>query len=514
MVTAIPIQEARPLDDAVAACRLEVTAAPERPEPSSRLAALLLQAGRTAEALATLERAAAVWPDSAPTLLNLGVARKAAGDLTGAARALARCLILEPGLAEAHFTLGGIQQALGESAGALASLARATSLRPDWAQAWNRLGAFLQNLERLGEAETAFARAAAAAPAWHLPHHNLGQLAMARRSWPEAIAHLRAAVARDPSAASPHLDLGAMLLQEGRFAEGWQEFEWRFGCGGETPARPGCAAPVWDGSPPAGQRIVVWIEQRLGDNLQFARYAADLKRLGAEVWWQVPRPLRRLYESVPGVDRLIDDEAPVCDLQAPLMSLPRLLGTTLETIPAPVPYLAPPVADVAAARARLAGTPSGLRLGLVWASAPGNPAAARRDCGLDALLPLARIPGVTLFSLQFGERAADLAACRESGIVDLSAEVGDFARTAAFVLEMDLIVTVDTAMAHLAGALGQKVWTLLSEPADWRWLLAREDSPWYPSMRLFRQPVPGDWRAVVASVERALRQDLSKRAVP
>jgi len=201
-----------------------------------------------------------------------------------------------------------------------------------------------------------------------------------------------------------------------------------------------------------------------------------------------------------------DEDVAGCDLQVPLMSLPRLLGTTLAAVPAPVPYLAPTAADLAAADARLAEAGRGLRVGLVWASAPGNPAAGRRDCDVAFLARLARIPGVTPFSLQFGERAADVARHPDLGILDLSGEIGDFASTAAFVRALDLVITVDTAMAHLAGALGQRVWTLLSEPADWRWLLERPDSPWYPTMRLFRQPRPGDWPAVLAEVERELRE--------
>ena len=284
-----------------------------------------------------------------------------------------------------------------------------------------------------------------------------------------------------------------------------------------TPARPGFEAPVWDGSPLAGQTVMVWIEQGLGDHLQFARYVRAIRERGGRVWLQTPRPLLRLYATLDGVDRLIPADTPEAteeeigsfDLQIPIISLARVCGTTLDGVPAPIPYLSVPAGAAAACRESLPAAGEELRVGIVWASRPGGPAGERRDCDVAHFAHLARLPGVALYALQFGERARDLGAHPGSGITDLSAVIGDFATTAAFVRAMDLVITVDTAMAHLAGALGQRVWTLLSEPADWRWLCGRDDSPWYPTMTLFRQPRPGDWGAVFAAVERALGQEVA-----
>jgi Flp pilus assembly protein TadD len=479
-------------------------------EQANDLAALLLQYGLVRQAIETLQFALGVQPDSAATLLNLGVALKMAGDLEGAAGALERALALEPERAETFYNLGGVLQALGRAGEALGAYRQALALHPDWAQAHNRLGTLLQAQGRAAEARGSFARAASLEPGWFLPHHNLGQIAMAEGEEERAIAHFRDAIEREPGFAASHLDLGALLLRSGRFEEGWREFEWRFGEGGRTPGHPGHDVPVWDGSPLDGRTVMVWIEQGLGDNIQFVRYLPLIRKRGGRVWLQTPHPLLRLYESLDGVDRLVapDEEVDGFDVQIPLMSLPRIFGTALDSIPAPVPYLAAPACEPPAL-ARITGSTEALRVGIVWASCPGNPAAGRRDCDPSHFVRLARLPGIRLYSLQFGERAGDLQSSPESGIEDLSGVIGDFATTAAFVRRMDLVITVDTAMAHLAGALGQRVWTLLSEPADWRWLEERDDSPWYPTMRLFRQLRPGDWTSVFDRVEAELAQEPS-----
>jgi tetratricopeptide (TPR) repeat protein len=501
--------------EAIEYYRRSLEIAPERLDVHNHLAAVLLQTGDVAAAVGALSAALTVDPGSAATWLNLGVVLKSGGDLAGAAEAHRRAIALEPGCAEAHFNLSNLLQALGQAEEALDACGRALELRPEWAAAHNRLGALLQGLGRDDEAREAFRRAAGAEPAWHLPHHNLGQVAM-QHSPREAIAHFRDAIERAPGFAPAHLDLGVQLLATGELAEGWRELEWRFAAGGRTPARPGFEAPVWDGSPLAGQTVMVWIEQGLGDHIQFARYARAIQERGGRVWLQTPKPLERLYSTLDGVDRLISEEDAEdlggFDLQIPIVSLPRIFGTTLDSMPAPVPYLWVPDGEVAACRACLPAAGERLRIGIVWASRPGGPAGERRDCGVEGFAALGRLPGVALYSLQFGERAGDLAAHPECGITDLSGVIGDFATTAGFVQAMDLMITVDTAMAHLAGALGQRVWTLLSEPADWRWLTGRDDSPWYPTMTLFRQRRPGDWRRVFAAVEEALDQELSRRA--
>jgi tetratricopeptide (TPR) repeat protein len=500
---------------AIDSYRRSLALAPERIDLRNQLAAVLLHTGDAGAAVDVLRSALASDPSSAATWLHLGVALKTAGDLAAAAEAHRRAIGIEPDRAEVHYNLSGLLQALGHGGEALAACGRAVELKPDWAPAWNRLGTLLQSLGQEREAVAAFRRAAEMDPAWHLPHHNLGELAM-HRSPEDAVASFRAAIEREPGFAPAHLDLGVLLLGRGDFAEGWREFEWRFAAAGRTPGRPGHAAPVWDGSPLAGQTVMVWIEQGLGDHIQFSRFVRAIRERDGRVWLQTPKPLMRLYATLDGVDRLIpegatDEEIGAFDFQIPLLSLARIFDAGPGRLPGPVPYLTVPAGVEEACGATLPPADGELRVGIVWASRQGVSVGGRRDCGVEPFVRLARLPGVALHSLQFGERAHDLAAHPGSGIADLSAAVGDFATTAAFVRAMDLVITVDTAMAHLAGALGQRVWTLLSEPADWRWLRGRADSPWYPTMTLFRQSRPGDWDGVFAAVERALRQEIASR---
>lgn len=451
---------------------------------------------------------------SVEQLIAGGLAELADGRPEAAAPLLAGALEIDAEHGPAWAAFGELLAATGRQSQAASALRRAHALGGESAASWHRLGAVLRELADLAGAEAAWQRAAELAPAWPMPWLNLGRLALGRGLPETAIAPLRRALelgpGREPETALAHLDLGTALLLIGELAEGFREFEWRFWTGGVTPQFPGTTAPVWDGSALAGRTVMVWIEQGLGDSLQFVRYLRHLNELGGRVWLQVPRPLLSLYANLEGVERLVPEGEEVAgyDLQVPLLSLPRLCGTTLETIPAQVPYLQAPSCGKAGREALAKGGES-FRVGLVWGSRPDHPAAPVRDCPLKLLAPLAEIPGLALYSLQFGPQAAELAAC--PAIVELTGVLGDFASTAALVQEMDLVITVDTAMAHLAGALGRRTWTLLAHQADWRWLQHRDDCPWYPTMRLVRQEQPGDWAGVIARVEQDLRREIAAR---
>jgi tetratricopeptide (TPR) repeat protein len=303
-----------------------------------------------------------------------------------------------------------------------------------------------------------------------------------------------------------HLAVAQHLLARGRFEPGWKEFEWRWRAGGVS-ATP-FPQPPWDGSPLEGRRILLWAEQGLGDSLQFIRYAALVKRAGGTVLVECQPPLAGLTELAAGVDQVIPfgSALPDFDVHLPLQSLPRVLGTTLETIPAAVPYLSVDPALVEHWRARV-GQADGFRVGLAWAGNPSHANDRNRSMPGGHFTALAGIPGCALFSLQVGSRAGELAGVP---VTHLGGEFRDCADTAAAILSLDLVISVDSMVAHLAGALGKPVWTLLATAADYRWLLEREDSPWYPSMRLFRQARPGDWEEVMARVAEALRSASSR----
>jgi hypothetical protein len=289
--------------------------------------------------------------------------------------------------------------------------------------------------------------------------------------------------------------------------EGWAEHEFRWR--GILPPH-GIDRPQWRGEPAAGRRILLHPEQGLGDTLQFVRYAPLLAARGLSVVLEVQRPLLRLMQGMPGVEAVIaaGEKRPEVDLHCPLMSLPFACATDLESIPAATPYLSPPANLEKTWRARVPeqpGSAPGLLVGLVWA---GNPRPEdvrthytdkRRSTGLAALAPLAEVAGMRWFSLQ-KDGATDPAAARAFDFTDLMPQVADFADTAALVSQLDLVIAVDTSVAHLAGALGKPVWVLSRFDGCWRWLHGRDDTPWYPSMRLYRQEQPGDWAPVVARV--------------
>jgi hypothetical protein len=325
----------------------------------------------------------------------------------------------------------------------------------------------------------------------------------------EAIAAYRQAVTLQPQYADGHFNLAQALLAAGAFAEAWREYEWRWATPQMAAAQRRFAAPLWTGEAGVGQRLLVHAEQGLGDVLQFCRYIPLLAECGFSVIFEVPRPLARLCASLAGgADIVIQGERlPPFDLHIPLMSLPGRFGTRLESIPAAIPYLAPDPTARALWRARLDGLGRGLRVGLAWAGNPSldRPSRAamdrRRSLAPARLETLWSVPGLRFVSLQKGGPALP----DGLPVFDAMAEMVDFADAAALVAELDLVIAVDSAVAHLAGALGRPVWLLDRSDPCWRWLLGRRNSPWYPSLALYRQPAPGDWDSVLAAVLRDLR---------
>jgi hypothetical protein len=323
---------------------------------------------------------------------------------------------------------------------------------------------------------------------------DLGRLAEAYPCYERALA-LR------PGFGDARYNLAFAQLLDGDYARGWATYAARWDTRKLTGHRRSFTAPTWDGADPTGRTILVYAEQGMGDVLQFCRYLPLVRARGARtvllidgVWQQLAPVLRNLD----GVDQLALDVAEVAriDAQCALLDLPHLLGTTLATVPAHIPYLAvdparhPPLADT--------GLP---RIGLVWAGNPNFPRDHLRSPRLPALLPLLEVPGLSWFALQMGDGRRDLEGrAMPARFTDLAPSLGDFADTAAVMAELDLVITSCTATAHLAGALGRPTWVLLPAAPDWRWLLAREDSPWYPTVRLFRQPQAGDWAALVERV--------------
>jgi len=482
--------------------------------------AVLLVSGRADDAVAPLERALTLRPDYADAKRNLaaalyrtGDAAATAGDLPRAASALSRSLELRPDHAATIARLASVHRLQGDADTAIALFERAHQLDPTSAAILNNLAEALLFAGRADDADERLRRALALDPNHVEAHVTLGCARLRQAKIDEAIEQFEQALRLSPQSPRAHEFLGTALLQRGHFQRGWREYEWRF----QTPEMLRSKniyhrVPAWRGEPLAGRTIFLHAEQGFGDAIQFARYVpmvVDRTRgQGGRVILGCRPELRRLFASIAGVDAIVESGHALpssIDFQCPLMSLPMAFGTTIQTIPNTVPYLAAPAERFDAWRQRVAGdgAAESLRVGLTWA---GNPALARdrvRSAALRDLAPLADVPGVTFYSLQPGG-SADVAGSRGPRLIDHTAHLTDWSETAAFVANLDLVISVDTAVAHLAGALARPTWTLLPAAGEWRWLIGRADSPWYPTMRLFRQQNAGDWAGVMREVAACL----------
>jgi hypothetical protein len=340
-------------------------------------------------------------------------------------------------------------------------------------------------------------------------YHNLGITFGARGAIERALVFNAEALRLNPDHVGARNCQSLWRLQMGDFARGWDEYEWRWKKAKVTPRD--FPQPFWDGSPLEGRTILIHTEQGLGDTLQFIRYVPLVKQRGGTVIVECPTALGPLLASCAGIDRLIAWGAPLpaFDVHAPLLSLPRIFGTTLANVPADVPYLSADAALVESWRSELSGVP-GVKIGIAWQGNPRFPADCMRSIPLTHFTPLAQADGVRLFSLQKGTGCEQLrAVARYLPVIDLADRLdettGGFMDTAAVMKNLDLVVTSDTSIAHLAGALGVPVWVALALGGDWRFLLEREDSPWYPTMRLFRQTRMGDWDSVFERIAAELR---------
>ena len=418
-----------------------------------------------------------------------------------------RAIALRPDFAEAHNSLGGALNDLGRHREAIESCEQALALRPHFAEAYGNLGLILTALNRHDEAIASCRKALSINPDLAEAHCNLGCALNDLGHQKEAIASYEQARALDPELAEAHWNLALALLATGDFARGWQEHEWRWRANVIGPEQ-NFRQPLWLGVEDlTGKTILLHNEQGLGDALQFVRYAPQVRQRGARVVLRVQRPLLSLMAGLAGVDLVIaeGDALPEFDFHCPLLSLPLAFGTHLQNIPAGIPYLHP-AADRLAKWQSILGERTAPRIGLAWSGNPAHKNDRNRSIALKQLLPLLSVPGVRFVSLQRDLREDDAAVLGNlPALVSIGAQLDDFADTAAAISLLDLVITVDTAVAHLAGALGKPVWVLLPFAPDWRWLLKREDSPWYPTARLFRQQQINDWDEAVSAVAIAMQ---------
>ncbi|MGO9438390.1 MAG: tetratricopeptide repeat protein [Terracidiphilus sp.] len=490
------INEARPHFERLLALN------PDSAETQSNFGLLLMREGKPEEAKACYERALALQPNSIPALCNLGNLLCSSGKFEEAKTCYRRAIALDPNFAEGHNNLGVVFRELGKFEEAQACHERAVALRPDYADAHNNLGIVFRDRGMLDESAACHERAISLWPDYSEAHNNLGNTRRSQGRLEESLRSYRQALVVNPDNVEARWNLSLVELLTGDFAAGWRDYEIR-------TQRRKCATrvfpePLWRGAALNGARILLHAEQGLGDTVQFLRYVPMVQAAGGTVTLDVQNSLLRLAAQLPGIATLVvsGEPLPPFECHCPLMSLPLAFGISIANIPAQVPYLNVPVEAQRDAE-RLEWPDEGLRVGLVWSGNPRFPDDWLRSIPLPCFDALLHVEGVRFFSLQMGPAASQLGEI-EAPVIDLKPAIGDLADTAALIGKLDLVITVDTAVAHLAGALGKPTWLLLPFAPDWRWLMEREDSPWYPTMRLFRQPKFGDWTPVLERVRNEL----------
>jgi Flp pilus assembly protein TadD len=468
-------------------------------------------------------------PNVAQLYHTLGVVYDALDKPDLAVAAYKRALSLKPDYSPAHISMAMALQSRHLYPAAIDHAQKTLRANPYYAEAHNAIGFSLRAMQDYSQAIDHFTRAIALKPDYAEAHNHLGVTLAAIGKHHQALDSYSRAIQIDPQYAEPHWNRALALLITGNLPEGWNEYQWR------THPDVGLVLyphkfdePNWDGSPFQGKTLLVHYERGLGDTIQFIRYLPMVKAHGGIVFLEVQNPLCRLLNGLPGVDQLLEASpdhkpSPAFDLHCSLMDLPRLFNTTLNDVPAPAPYIFCDPSAAAHWRRRI--PPNTLRIGIVWAGAPAHEKDHLRSCRLLDFAPLARIEGLTLYSLQKDQAVAQLhhvgaadpspalSSHAKPGppVIDLAHDFHDLADTAAAIANLDLVISVDTCVLHLAAAMGKPAWALISAAPDWRWMLNRDDSPWYPTMRLFRQQQPGRWDPVFQQVAQELTKVVAHR---
>jgi len=499
-------------EEALASYDRALAAQPDHVEALNNRGVMLQRLKRDEEALASYRRALALRPDFVEALNNLGNTLRQLKRYDEALASYDRVLAMRPGRTDALNNRGNTLQAMKRYEEALASYDRALTQRPDYAEALNNRGAALKELRRYDEALASHDRALALRPDYADAHINRGVTLRNLARFDEALASYGRALALRSDDALAHWNKSLLHLLAGDFTSGWREFEWRWKSERPELINRDFAQPLWLGGEPIdGRTVLLHCEQGFGDVIQFCRYVPLVAERGARVLFEVPEALQGLMASFAVVAEIVPagGKLPHFDLHCPLLSLPLAFDTGLHSIPAHTPYLSAPPAEVRRWDAEL-GVKDRLRIGLVWSGRATHQNDAERSIRLRSLLRLLGV-NAQFVSLQKDVRPDDKAVLQErSDLRNFGDRLETFSDTAALIANLDLVVSVDTSVAHLAGALGKPVWIMLPFVPDWRWLLDRQDSPWYPTARLFRQHGLGDWTDVlsriVAELERLVRE--------
>jgi tetratricopeptide (TPR) repeat protein len=482
---------------------------PDSPEVLTNLGNVFWSQRKLEESKTYFHQAIALNPNYAEAYDSLGVLFQEQGKYAEAKAYHERAIALNPSSADAFNNLGVALCELHAHSDAIACHERALALRPQWAEAHNNLGVAFKAQGRLEEAGRCYQRALAARPHHPGALNNLGYVFQAQNKLEDAMHYYQQALGQDQNYFEALWNRALVELLQGDYEAGWKDYEVRHKSLKIAPRS--FSKPLWRGEPLDGARILLHSEQGLGDTIQFLRYVPVVIAAGGAVILDVPRTLCRLAESIPGVAALtVSGEAlPPFDCHCPLMSLPLAIGTDLDSIPNTVPYLnvAP---DACEGSDAIQWADGNFQVGLVWSGNPKHREDQLRSLTIAQLAPLFEIPKVQFFSLQVGPASSQLADGNYP-IVDLQSAIKDMADTAVLISHLDLVLAVDTAVAHLAAALGKQTWVLVPFAPDWRWLMNRRDSPWYPTMRLFRQQRLSDWPSVIEQVRNELAEMLDQR---
>ena len=455
------------------------------------------KSGKIDEALRLFDEALEVVPENPVVNYNRGLAQQQAGSIEAAIVAYRAATEVLPNFTEAWINLSQALNLLGRYTAALDAAEKAVQLNPNQSSAWLAKGNALRGLHALGEATDAFRQGVEVAPADGQLKVSLANTTRELGQVPEAIQLLREAVGGHPEFPEAHRDLAHALLLNGEYREGWVENRWRWGTGSLQDAKRHQSIPEWSGQSLTGKRILVWDEQGFGDAIQFVRFVPWVAEMGAEVVLEAQPQLVRLFETVNGAGEVIPrgDVLPPVDYQVSLLDLGGVFCSDPPSIPNATPYLhvgsdsSPVVADR-------------LRVGLCWAGNPYHDNDRNRSMDFEILRPLLELPRIDFVSLQVDTGAGEVLAA--PSLKETLGNPVDFFETARLVTTLDLVITIDSSVAHLAGALGQAVWVLLPCAPDWRWMLGRDDSPWYPSATLFRQSEPVDWSDPIREISRKI----------
>jgi tetratricopeptide (TPR) repeat protein len=500
--------------EALESMRLAAEANPESWEYQSNLGLVLTAMENFDAGIAAYERAAALETKSPQLFFNLGVAHRRRGDLPRAIAAYRKAIALEPNDAQFHQNLATALAHAGDHTAAAEEFERAIALRPDFADALFGLASALGAMEKPEAAVSVLEKAVKLTPNDADGWQSLADALRRSGRCKDAITAVEKCIALNPDHHLAHNHLGILLLLTGEFRRGWIHCEHRLQRESPSVFRPKFSQSPWDGRELHGQRILLYPEGGFGDTIQFARYAPMVAGRGGKVILGCGPALARLFQTIRGVTELAVSgvHVPEFDLQCPMMTLPMLFDTTLENIPAGVPYVHAEPRAAEEWRRRLQQERV-LKIGLVWA---GNPKMSNdhiRSIHLSRLAHLGKIPGTWFCSLQKGPAAEQVGAVKHFAVADFTAELNDFADTAALVANLDLVIAVDTAVAHLSGALARPVWMLTRFAPDWRWVLDRDDSPWYPTMRLFRQTRTGEWDDPIDRLTAALEKRAAEYSI-